>query len=101
MTWDGPERRTGVLTQEQQLELVAERAAEIGAEKAFERLGISPKDEHAARDIGELRDLLRSWREVKSTATKSVVRMFVTILLISMLIGLGAKLKWIEMVKGG
>jgi len=53
------------------LRAVAEEAGELGATRALTRLGLS--DAEAAGDVAELRELLTTWREAKSSVWKSMV----------------------------
>lgn len=76
---------------------VIEEASELGARRAIADLGLA--DEHAGRDVRELRDLLKAWREVKSSAVKEVASWFVRLLLAILLIGLSVKLGLLEHLK--
>lgn len=53
-----------------ELEALIDRAAEKGAARALERVGLH--DDQAGKDIGELRDLIEGWREVKKGALRSI-----------------------------
>ncbi len=53
-----------------EMEALIDRAAEKGAARALERVGLH--DEKAGKDIGELRDLIEGWREVKRGALRSI-----------------------------
>lgn len=79
-----------------QLQRMLDEAAKRGADEALARIGLS--DEGSAKDIGDLRELLVSWREVRSAALKTAAKT-ITILVISvLLLGLGIKLeanKWL------
>ena len=55
-----------------ELNAVLEQAAERGARRALERIGLH--DENAGKDINDLRTLIDSWREAKSTISKTVVQ---------------------------
>jgi hypothetical protein len=57
---------------------VLERVAESGAAKALARLGLH--DEHAERDIRELRTLLESWRAVRRDVRDTVVKTITKVL---------------------
>lgn len=59
-----------------ELEILLDRAAEKGAEKALKNIGLS--DEMAVHDVHELRGLLDAWRQVKTGVSKSVVQ-FLTV----------------------
>lgn len=71
-------------------EMLAE-AGELGATRALERLGLA--DAGAARDMGELRDLLRAWRDAKASAWKAawgwVLRVFWALVLAGLAVRLG------------
>ena len=62
----GAERGADMAT----LRAIAEEAGELGATRALTRLGLA--DESAGRDLAELRELLRAWRDAKRAAWKSV-----------------------------
>ena len=62
-----------------ELQLMLDSAAEKGAEKAMERLGLH--DEHAPQDIAELRTLLDAWRSTKKTVWTTVVRTITVVVL--------------------
>lgn len=49
-----------------------EQAAEAGARRALEKVGLH--DEHAGRDIAEIRSLLEAWREAKTTVRGAVIK---------------------------
>ena len=53
------------------LRALVEEASEVGAERALAALGL--KDENARRDMDELRELLRAWRDAKKSAWNAVV----------------------------
>jgi hypothetical protein len=67
------------------------RAAERGADRCLARIGL--ENGHAARDIRELRDLLDAWRETRNTARQTIVRLVITGLLVTLLMGAAVKLK--------
>ena len=71
------------------LRSIVEEASAAGAVAAMERLGLSDKD--ARRDLDELRDLLRAWRDAKSSALKGVVQWVVRVIVVLVLMGLAAK----------
>jgi uncharacterized protein (DUF849 family) len=73
------------------LEQLLERAAEAGAKRALDHVGLH--DENAADDVRELRDTLEAWRSAKSAALKTVVQMLTKGLMLAMLAGL-AVLLW-------
>jgi hypothetical protein len=65
---------------DEQLEAMLERSAEIGAQRALAKVGLSD-DLDTAKDIHDLRQLIDGWRDVKSTAVKTMVRWVVLCLL--------------------
>lgn len=56
-----------------------EAGAAAGARAVLHELGLD--DPGAARDLRELRDLLRSWRDAKRVAWRTIVRWITTIML--------------------
>ncbi len=66
-------------------------AAERGAERALARLGL--ENGHAARDIGELRQLLEAWRDARRTAWRTTIKVVTTAVLAMLLVGAAIKLK--------
>jgi hypothetical protein len=72
------------------LRAIAEEAAEAGAARALKRLGLM--DEQAGHDIGELRQLVQGWRDVKKSAFKSLVGWVVRTAVALLLMGLAFKL---------
>lgn len=71
------------------LRSIVEEASAAGATAAMERLGLS--DAEARRDLDELRDLLRAWRDAKSSALKGIVQWVVRVIVVLVLMGLAAK----------
>jgi hypothetical protein len=78
------------LTDEQIREFI-EIAATIGARKALRDLGLH--DDHAGRDVEELRGLLEAWRSAKKTAWETTIRVITTVFLSALAIGLYFKTK--------
>ena len=72
---------------------LVEEASGAGAERALAALGL--KDEQARRDMDDLRELLRAWRDAKRSAWKAVVAWTVRILLALLVAGMAVKLGWI------
>ena len=66
-------------------------AAERGAERVLFRLGL--ENGHAARDIGELRELLEAWRDARRTAWRTTIKVVTTAILAMLLVGAAIKLK--------
>lgn len=71
------------------LELI-DKAAEAGAARALERVGLH--DEHAGKDIGDLRALLETWREAKKEAVRTATKWFITAIIGAT--ALGAWFQW-------
>ncbi len=66
-----------------------EEASDRGALRALQTLGL--EDEEARRDMDELRELLRAWRDAKSGAVKAVIHWLLRLVLALALVGLAAK----------
>ena len=75
------------------LRALVEEASGAGAERALAALGL--KDENARRDMDDLRELLRAWRDAKRSAWKAIVAWTVRILLALLVAGMAVKLGWI------
>ena len=67
------------------LNIILEKAAERGADYALRKVGLH--DEHAGRDMAEVRDLLENWRDTKKTITQTIARIITTGILAIMAIG--------------
>jgi Family of unknown function (DUF6127) len=72
------------------LQGLLEQASETGAQRALSRLGLD--DPNAAKDMGELRELLSAWRDAKRSARKAAIGWVVRMGLALLLIGLAVKL---------
>ena len=79
----GAERGADLVT----LRAIAEEAGELGATRALTRLGLT--DDGAERDVAELRELLRAWRDAKRSAWKSVWGWLCALLLAGLAVKLG------------
>jgi hypothetical protein len=79
-------------------EALAKRAAQEAVTEAFIRLGIH--DEHAGRDIEELRSLLAAWRDTKKTARRTIIAWGVRIFLAAIVISVGIKTQTIILPTG-
>ncbi len=77
---------------------LVEEASELGAGRALERLGLA--DRGAEKDVAELRELLRAWRDAKKTARAAAIGWAVRGCLALVLIGIAVKLGLFAMVKG-
>jgi hypothetical protein len=72
-------------TDSPEFERLLEKAAEAGAKRALADVGLSDSD--AVHDVYELRDLLDSWRSVKTTVGQTVTR-FLTVAILSVIAAL-------------
>jgi hypothetical protein len=79
------------------LRALIEEASEVGAERALAALGLT--DEHARRDMGELRELLQAWRDAKQTAWKEVVTWAIRIMLALLVVGMSIRLGLWELLR--
>jgi hypothetical protein len=79
------------------LRALIEEASGVGAERALAALGL--KDEHARRDMDDLRELLRAWRDAKRSATRAVVSWAVRILLALLVAGIAVKAGLLELIR--
>ena len=80
-----------LLMRKEDFEDLLNGAAERGAERALARLGL--ENGHAARDIGELRELLEAWRDARRTAWRTTIKVVTTATLAMLLVGAAIKLK--------
>ena len=72
------------------LRAIVEEAGELGATRALTRLGLA--DPGAERDVAELRELLRAWRDAKRSAWRAAVAWVVRLVSVLLLAGLAVKL---------
>jgi len=79
------------------LRALIEEASEVGAERALNVLGL--KDEQARRDMDELRELLRAWRDAKKSAREAVVSWAVRIGLALLVAGIAVKVGVMDMLR--
>lgn len=79
------------------LRALIEEASGVGAERALAALGL--KDEHARRDMDDLRELLRAWRDAKRSATRAVVSWAVRILLALLVAGIAVKAGLLDLIR--
>ena len=75
---------------DEQLQVIIAQAAERGAQRALQRVGLS--DEDAGKDIHDLRDLIDGWRSMKKTVGTTITKMITTALLAAL--AMGAWMKW-------
>jgi Family of unknown function (DUF6127) len=80
------------------LRAMVEEASEMGARRALARLGLA--DEDAREDVVELRQLLKAWRDAKSSARNAVIGWVVRGCLALILIGIAVKLGLYSLVSG-
>lgn len=74
-----------------------EEASEVGAERALSALGL--RDENARRDMDDLRELLRAWRDAKKSAGQAVVAWAVRIVLALLVAGMAVKMGLLEAIR--
>ena len=79
------------------LRALIEEASEVGAERAMDALGL--KDPQARRDMDELRELLRAWRDAKKSAWNAVVTWAVRIFLAVLVAGIAVKVGLLGMIR--
>ena len=75
---------------DKELQGLLEQASETGARRALAGLGLA--DASAAKDMGELRELLSAWRDAKRSARKAAIGWVVRMVLALLLIGIAFKL---------
>jgi len=86
-----PEANEQFRMSETEFEVLLARAAETGARRALQEVGLNGKD--AAEDIRDLRSLLAGFRLAKRTAVQTTVRIITTGILIALMAGIAIKLK--------
>ena len=79
------------------LRALIEEASGVGAERALAALGLT--DEHARRDMDELRELLRAWRDAKRSARNAVISWAIRIGLALLVAGIAVKVGVLEMLR--
>ena len=79
------------------LRALIEEASEVGADRALSALGL--KDENARRDMDELRELLRAWRDAKRSAWNAVVTWAVRIALALLVAGIAVRVGVMDMLR--
>jgi len=75
---------------DKELQGLLEQASETGARRALAQLGLD--DASAAKDMGELRELLSAWRDAKRSARKAAIGSVVRMVLAMLLIGIAFRL---------
>jgi hypothetical protein len=78
------------------LRALVEEAAEMGARRALARLGLA--DEDARTDVTELRQLLKAWRDAKTSARNAVIGWVVRVALALVLIGIAVKTGMVALI---
>lgn len=72
------------------LRAIIEETSELAADRVLARLGLA--DARAEGDLGELRELLRAWRDAKSSAWKALIGWAIRAGLALLLIGIAVRL---------
>lgn len=72
------------------LRAIVEETSELTADRVLQQLGLS--DAGAQGDLGELRELLRAWRDAKASAWKAFIGWVVRGALALLLIGIAVRL---------
>lgn len=65
--------------------LLLDKAAEAGAKRALEKIGLH--DDDAVTDVRELRGLLDTWREAKKTVGVTIAKVITTTILATLAAG--------------
>ena len=71
------------------LRAIIEEASRLATDRALERLGLG--DPGAEGDLVELRELLRAWRDAKTSAWKALIDWIVRAALAVLLIGIAVR----------
>ncbi len=71
------------------LRAIIEEASVLAADRVLDRLGLG--DAGAENDLGELRELLKAWRDAKTSAWKAFVSWLVSGVLALLLIGIAVR----------
>jgi Family of unknown function (DUF6127) len=79
------------------LRAIVEEASEIGAQRVLGHIGLD--DDNAQSDLSELRQLLRAWRDAKSTAWRETVNWIVRGALALLLVGIAVRMGAAELLK--
>ncbi|KQM20245.1 DUF6127 family protein [Novosphingobium sp. Leaf2] len=79
------------------LRAIVEEASDVGARRMLARIGLD--DATAPQDVSELRELLRAWRDAKSSARRSVVNWIVRGALALLLLGITVRLGATDMLR--
>lgn len=87
-----PTRSDAVRASEAELETMLARAAEEGARRALNDVGLGGKD--AVLTIHDMRSLLECIQFVRRTAVQTAVNVITTGVLVALLAGIAMKLRW-------
>lgn len=68
-----------------EIEALIDAAAEKGARKALEKVGLH--DDDAGRDINDLRTLIEGWRETKKNVSRAITQAITVALLSALALG--------------
>ena len=79
------------------LRALIEEASEVGADRALSALGL--RDENARRDMDDLRELLRAWRDAKKSAWSAVVTWATRIVLALLVAGMAVRMGLLEAIR--
>ena len=79
------------------LRAIVEEASELGAQRVLGHMGLD--DDNAQGDLSELRQLLRAWRDAKSTALRETVNWIVRGALALLLVGIAVRMGAAELLK--
>ena len=79
------------------LRAIVEEASEIGAQRVLGRMGLD--DDNAPGDLSELRQLLRAWRDAKTSAWRAAVNWVVRGVLALVLVGIAFRMGATEFLK--
>lgn len=72
------------------LRAIIDEASVLAGDRVLDRLGLG--DPHAEDDLGELRQLLKAWRDAKTSAWKAFVDWLIRGALAALLIGIAVRL---------
>ena len=79
------------------LRALIEEATGAGAGRALAALGL--EGDGARRDVDELRELLRAWRDAKKSAREAVVNWAIRIVLALLVAGMAVKAGLLELLR--
>lgn len=79
------------------LRALIEEASEAGVARALDRLGLG--DASARRDISELRELLKAWRDAKISARNAVLAWIMRIALALLVVAMAARVGLTDLLK--